>query len=221
MLINFKSFISSPAGLLRALTERHSPYKGSSLKYNIALDPFSPVVGLFQHGIHFTLSQVMSNTKSFVDIVKFVFSEKLKKASAKPVSKNLVPGLSQLVPTQNSAVAEILLTCILAGVFCHSSLANQPAATISTTIPPITAHSPQNFLDLQCLKSSRFLCQSFSENRSIKSPTNTIAPPIHAEETNRKIDPVVISIYAFLVILPGVIIVAFIFDYRRFKKYNG
>jgi hypothetical protein len=32
---------------------------------------------------------------------------------------------------------------------------------------------------------------------------------------------VVISIYAFLVILPGVIIVAFIFDYRRFKKYNG
>src|SRR5258707_9041319 len=51
------------------------------------------------------------------------------------------------------------------------------------------------FLDLQRLKSDKFLCQSFSENRSIKSPARTNAPPEIADTTTQKIDPVVISFH--------------------------
>ena len=83
----------------------------------------------------------------------------------------------------------------LSGLFSQASIAENIPTTISITIPPITNHSPQTFLNLQCLKSDKLLCQSFSENSSIKSPTKTNTPPEAANTTNQKIDPVVILLY--------------------------
>jgi hypothetical protein len=71
-------------------------------------------------------------------------------------------------------------------------MAEKIPTPISTIIPNMTIHSPKMFMDLHRLKSDKFLCQSFSENRSIKSPTRTNTPPEAANATSKKIDPVVI-----------------------------
>jgi hypothetical protein len=106
------------------------------------------------------------------------------------------------------------------GLFCQASMAEKIPTAISMTIPPITIHSPQIILDLLRLKSDKLLCQSFSANRSIKSPTNTNMPPDEAKTITQKNDSVVILLYAILAIVVGVGVIAFIIDYRRTNGFR-
>ena len=100
-------------------------------------------------------------------------------------------------------IAEAFAIGLFRESLCHSSLATNPATTTSTTMPLITNHSPHFLVDSQQWKSVMFLYFSFSASTSIKSPTNTIIPPIQAEKTNQKLDPVIVSIY----VLTGIVVV--------------
>jgi len=117
--------------------------------------------------------------------------------------------------TANAAMSEIG-RC--KGLFCHSSFANQPATTISATMPNMTIHSPRYFADSHRRNSAMLLNHLFSDSASIKSPTNTMTPPMQANNTNQKIDPVVISIYAMLsVVVIGTLVCFAIFIIGRRK----